>query len=290
DGEAVKIFAPVRVGQHVVRRGSDVRRGSTVVRTGEVMTPAKVGVLAAIGRAQLKAFARPRVSILTTGDELVPPGQRIRPGQVYDINTYTMAAVTGENGGEPILLGRVSDRAAAVRTALRRGLDNDLVVFTGGSSAGERDLVVGVQGEQRDHLDGARGRIHRDSCGRRPDREGRASPRDVVLTDSFPPGGGRNFHASHLQDNPYRSAGFRRPRWRSSNARTPPTERTSNASSRPTTPRKASSRNRNGSRGPSNNRCGTGSRACSSSRGRRRPSSGSRSRSMRPPRNSGGSS
>ena len=108
------------------------------------MTPAKVGVLAAIGRAQLKAFARPRVSILTTGDELVPPGQRIRPGQVYDINTYTMAAVTGENGGEPILLGRVSDRAAAVRTALRRGLDNDLVVFTGGSSAGERDLVVDV--------------------------------------------------------------------------------------------------------------------------------------------------
>ena len=144
DGEAVKIFAPVRVGQNVVRRGSDVRRGSTVVRTGEVMTPAKVGVLAAIGRAQLKAFARPRVSILTTGDELVPPGQRIRPGQVYDINTYTMAAVTRENGGEPILSRRVSDRAAAVRTALRRGLDNDLVVFTGGSSAGERDLVVDV--------------------------------------------------------------------------------------------------------------------------------------------------
>ena len=144
DGEAVKIFAPVRVGQNLVRRGSDVRRGSTVVRAGEVMTPAKVGVLAAIGRAQLKAFARPRVSILTTGDELVPPGQRIRPGQVYDINTYTMAAVTRENGGEPILLGRVSDRAAAVRTALRRGLDNDLVVFTGGSSAGERDLVVDV--------------------------------------------------------------------------------------------------------------------------------------------------
>src|SRR5207249_7346591 len=63
DGEAVKIFAPVRIGQNLVRRGSDVRRGSIVVRTGEEMTPAKVGVLAAVGRAQLKAFARPTVAI-----------------------------------------------------------------------------------------------------------------------------------------------------------------------------------------------------------------------------------
>ena len=143
-GEAVRIFAAVDRGQNVVRRGVDVRRGSVVVRAGEEMTPAKVGALAAIGKADVSVFARPRVSIITSGDELVPPGTRIRPGQVYDINSYTLADVTRENGGEPIPLGRVSDRAAAVRNALRRGLRNDMVVFTGGSSAGERDLVVDV--------------------------------------------------------------------------------------------------------------------------------------------------
>src|SRR5213076_124765 len=98
----------------------------------EEMTPAKVGVLAAVGRARLKAFARPTVAILTTGDELVPPGQRIQPGQVYDVNTYTMAAVTRENGGEPILLGRVSDRPPAFRTPLRQGLDNNLIILPNG--------------------------------------------------------------------------------------------------------------------------------------------------------------
>jgi molybdenum cofactor synthesis domain-containing protein len=143
-GESVRIFAAVDRGQNVVRRGVDVRRGSVVVRAGEEMTPAKVGALAAIGRPRVSVFAKPRISILTSGDELVPPGTRIRPGQVYDINSYTMADITRENGGEAIVLGRVSDRAAAVRSALRRGLRNDMVVVTGGSSAGERDLVVDV--------------------------------------------------------------------------------------------------------------------------------------------------
>jgi molybdopterin molybdotransferase len=143
-GDTVRIFAAVVPGQNVVARGVDIRRGSAVVRAGEHLTPAKVGALAAIGRPSVAVFAKPRVSILTTGDELVPPGKPIRPGQVYDINSFTMASVTKENGGEPIPLGRISDRAGAVRAALRRGLQNDLVVVTGGSSAGERDLVVDV--------------------------------------------------------------------------------------------------------------------------------------------------
>src|SRR2546428_386685 len=117
---------------------------SLVVREGEVLTPAKVGALAAIGMARASAYAKPRVSILTTGDEVVPPGKPIRAGQVYDINSHTMASVVRENGGEPVLLGRVSDRLESLRSALKKAIANDLVVFSGGSSAGEKNIIVDV--------------------------------------------------------------------------------------------------------------------------------------------------
>lgn len=142
DGDLVQILAPVRVGQNVGARGADIRRGSIVVREGEWLTPAKIGALAAVGSAHVSVYAKPRVSILTTGDEIVPPGRPIRPGQVYDINTNTIASVVRANGGDPIPLRRLSDRLATLSTALRRGLANDFVVISGGSSVGERDIVV----------------------------------------------------------------------------------------------------------------------------------------------------
>lgn len=144
DGNVVKILARVHAGQHVVARGADIQRGSTVVRAGELLTPAKVGALAAIGAAGARVYAQPRVSILTTGDEIVAPGKPIRAGQVYDINSNTIASVVRASGGVPVLLGRLSDRLSTLRAALRRGIANDFVVFSGGSSVGERDIVVDV--------------------------------------------------------------------------------------------------------------------------------------------------
>jgi molybdenum cofactor synthesis domain-containing protein len=142
--DLVEVHAPVRAGQNVSRRGEDIGRGSLVVRRGEVLTPAKVGALAAIGLARARVYAKPRVSILITGDEVVPPGHPIRAGQVYDINSNTMASIVRENGGDPVLLGRVPDRLEALRDALRTAVANDLVVLSGGSSVGERDLIVDV--------------------------------------------------------------------------------------------------------------------------------------------------
>ncbi|TLZ83683.1 MAG: molybdopterin molybdotransferase MoeA, partial [Methanobacteriota archaeon] len=144
EGDVVNIFTAVHAGQHVVARASDIRRGSRVVRPGEPLTSAKVGALAAIGAAGVQVYAQPRVSILTTGDEIVPPGRPIRAGQAYDINSNTIASVVRANGGVPVLLGRLSDRLPTLRAALRRGLANDFVVFSGGSSVGERDIVVDV--------------------------------------------------------------------------------------------------------------------------------------------------
>ncbi len=144
EGGLVKVYSPVRPGENVSRRGEDIARKSLVVRTEEVLTPAKVGALAAIGRARVRVYARPRVAILTTGDEVVPPGKRIRAGQVYDINSHTIASVVRENGGEPVLLGRVPDRLEALHAAFKKAIANDLVVVSGGSSVGEKDIVVDV--------------------------------------------------------------------------------------------------------------------------------------------------
>jgi len=83
---------------------------------------------------------------------VIPPGRPIRPGQVYDINSNTMAGVVRENGGEAVLLGRVRDRLEPLRSALRKGLASDMVVFSGGSSVGERDMVVDVMQSMGDVL------------------------------------------------------------------------------------------------------------------------------------------
>ncbi len=144
NGGLVRIYRPVHPGENVSRRGEDIRKGSVVVRQGEWLTPAKVGALAAIGLDRVCVYARPRVAILTTGDEVIPPGEPIRPGQVYDINAHTMASIIRENGGEPVLLGRVPDRLASLKSALRKAAGHDLVVFSGGSSVGEKDLIMDV--------------------------------------------------------------------------------------------------------------------------------------------------
>lgn len=144
DGNIVRIFVPVRPGISVAAKGSDIRRGSLVVGPGDSLTPAKIGALAAIGLDRVRVYERPRVAILTTGNEVAPPGRPIRAGQIYDINSNTIATVVRENGGEPILLGRVADRPATLRSSLRKALTNDLVVCSGGSSVGEKDIVVDV--------------------------------------------------------------------------------------------------------------------------------------------------
>src|SRR3989442_14213608 len=116
DGDRITVYSPVHPGENVSGRGEDIARRSLVVREGEVLTPAKVGALAAIGMARASAYAKPRVSILTTGDEVVPPGKPIRAGQGYDINSHTMASAARGNGGEPVPPGPTSGAPASLRS------------------------------------------------------------------------------------------------------------------------------------------------------------------------------
>jgi molybdopterin molybdotransferase len=142
--DTVRVFRPVHPRENVSRRGSDLRKGAAVVQEGEALSPAKLGALAAIGADFVAVYAKPRVGLLVTGDEVVPPGARLGTGQIYDINSTTMAAAVREAGGEPRFLGRVPDRMDALHDALAAAVREDLVVFSGGSSVGEKDLILDV--------------------------------------------------------------------------------------------------------------------------------------------------
>jgi molybdenum cofactor synthesis domain-containing protein len=144
DGGEVQVLEPVHPGEHISRQGEDIRAGEVVVRRGERLTPAKVGALTAVGLERVAVYAKPRVAILATGDEVLAPGRKIRPGQVYDINSYTLAAVVEQNGGEPVRRPGVADTLPALRSALRSAVREDLVVFSGGSSVGEKDMIMDV--------------------------------------------------------------------------------------------------------------------------------------------------
>ncbi|MCZ6778651.1 MAG: molybdopterin-binding protein [Acidobacteria bacterium] len=146
-GSRVSIRRPIHPGQYVSRRGEDVRRGTVVLRAGNLLTPSRVGVLAAVGRAEAPVYERARVHIIASGEEVVEPGQPLADGRVYNINSYSLAAIVQDTGARATLAGIVADDRASIRRAIEEGLDCDVVVFSAGSSVGERDILVDVMQE-----------------------------------------------------------------------------------------------------------------------------------------------
>jgi molybdenum cofactor synthesis domain-containing protein len=140
----VAIHAAATPGQHVGRAGADIVRGATVLRAGDLLLPSRVGVLAALGRTGARVLARPRVAVVSTGNEIVAPGRPLGPGQIYDINRHTLNAVIAGHGGVAELLEPAGDTLDALDRAVDAALACDLVVFSGGSSVGDRDLVLDV--------------------------------------------------------------------------------------------------------------------------------------------------
>lgn len=139
----VRVRGPVRAGQHVRRRGDDVRVGDVVARAGERLRPARLGLVASVGVPTVSVAKRPRVGILSTGDEVVPVGTPLRPGQIWSSNTLSIAGLIRDVGGEPVDLGIAADTLDAVVSALNDGLGQglDAIVSTGGVSVGEFDVV-----------------------------------------------------------------------------------------------------------------------------------------------------
>lgn len=144
-GSTIEIFRPVVPGENVAAAGSDIMAGELVLRKGETITPREIGVLAALGAEKVKVFKKPRVAILSTGNELLPPGAPLAYAKVYDINAGAIAASVVECGGEPVHLGIVPDDAAIMEKKLRQALQSaDMVLSSGSTSAGAGDLVYRI--------------------------------------------------------------------------------------------------------------------------------------------------
>ena len=141
---------PVTAGQNITFAGTDIARGETVLRRGIKLTSREIGVLAAIGRANVEVYRKPRVAILSTGDEIVLPGEPTRPGAVFDSNGPTLAAAVEELGGEAVYLGVVPDDLVRLTDALNNAMQYDAVLLSGGTSKGAGDLSYRVVRELRD--------------------------------------------------------------------------------------------------------------------------------------------
>ena len=146
--DEIEILRAAAVGENVIKVGEDVQTGEEVIPAGTILRPAEIGGLMALGITTVRVARRPRVGILSSGDEVVPPDVLTQPGQVRDVNTYTLRALISQSGGDPILYGIIPDNAEAFRAAARRALDEcDVVVFTAGSSVSVRDLTAQTIGE-----------------------------------------------------------------------------------------------------------------------------------------------
>lgn len=142
DGDLVRVFSPVTQGQNIGRQGADIQAGQQVLVPGTLLNPSRVGALAALGLTEVEVHARPRVAILSTGNEIVEPGSPLGPGQIYDVNRFTLAAVVAEHGGIPVPYRTAVDTLDDLARAVDECLADDVLVFSGGSSVGERDLML----------------------------------------------------------------------------------------------------------------------------------------------------
>ena len=144
EGGQVLLPGGVAAGRHVRRRGEDVAAGEVVLRAGQVLTPARIGLAAALGLDRLAVAARPTVAVLTSGDELVEPGMPLGPGQVYNSNREQLMAQVRALGLEPVAWPNLPDDPARLDTVLGDAVQSfDVVLACGGVSAGEKDYLPG---------------------------------------------------------------------------------------------------------------------------------------------------
>jgi len=146
-GGSIVVPGGVKAGAHVRFRGEDIHAGEPVITAGALIRPAEINLLAAAGIVRVPVCRRVKVAILSTGDELVEPGEDTSSGGIVNSNAFALAAAVMEVGGEPVLLGIARDTRDSLREKIAAGLEADALVTTAGVSAGEGDLVRGVLAE-----------------------------------------------------------------------------------------------------------------------------------------------
>jgi molybdopterin molybdotransferase len=144
----IAVLEPVEPGDNIRRAGEDIRAGDVALRAGTLLGPAQLGLAAALGAGELNVHPRPRVGVLVTGAELVEPGRPLQPGQIYDSNSFALAAYVREAGCEPVELGIADDTKEDLQEKMDYALSEcDALITVGGVSVGEYDLVKTVLAE-----------------------------------------------------------------------------------------------------------------------------------------------
>lgn len=150
-GDEVLIFKPVAVGENIVFKGDDFSTNKAALFAGTRITSRVMGVLAACGIDKVLVSEKPRIAIISTGNEIIPVTDVPEPGQIRDVNTYLCAGFVNESGGVPVIIGIVHDEQTLLEDALSKAiLQADVVLISGGSSKGERDMcadIIAKQGE-----------------------------------------------------------------------------------------------------------------------------------------------
>jgi molybdopterin molybdotransferase len=143
--DEIEVFRPVADGENIIYVGEDVAQGQMIQAKGSLIRPAEIGGLMALGILKVKVVRKIRVGLISTGDEVIDPGQSPRPGQVRDVNSFTLGALVEKSGGIAKLYGVVSDRLDVLKATVAKSLSEcDVVVITAGSSASTRDMTADV--------------------------------------------------------------------------------------------------------------------------------------------------
>lgn len=148
EGDEVIIYKPAYPGLGVMKRGTDIPSGKLLLRAGTRLGFKETALLSAIGFSEVKVFRKPRVAVISTGNEVVLPGTELRYGQIYDINGRAIADAVRELGGEAVFLGIAKDDKDSLKELILKGVECcDIIILSGGASGGIRDLTSSIIGE-----------------------------------------------------------------------------------------------------------------------------------------------
>lgn len=144
NGDIVNVFKPVYPGANISPKGEDIEEGKVVLKVGEQLLPARIGALATLGKKEVKVYEKPQIAVVPTGTEIQEVGYPLEKGQIYDVNSYTLSSIISENAATPIKCKTVPDTTHELRNTVKKLLKYDIIIFSGGSSVGERDLLINV--------------------------------------------------------------------------------------------------------------------------------------------------
>lgn len=143
DKKMIEVFRPVAPGENVIQKGEDVKKGENIIRRGQRMRPQDIGACAGVGVVAIAVYEKPKVSVISTGDEIVSPGKPLNMGEVRDINSYMLLGMIEEAGGRPLIKGIFKDEYEIIRNVMESSLkDSDLIIISGGTSVGTKDIIA----------------------------------------------------------------------------------------------------------------------------------------------------